>query len=285
MTATLTVTPLSDALGAEIGGVDLAAELDPATAAAIKQALAEHIVLLFRGQDFGPEDQLRFARYLGPVADRPKPAGYLTPESSSRNPGIAFVSNIRDEDGKPIGVIPDGEMWFHHDTSYKETPDRATMLFAIEVPESGGHTMWANMYRAYDSLPAETRRALEGKLVLNVYDYAVTGQVDLGDGPIDSEHARHPVVTTHPVTGKKALFVSRLMSVRLEGMEKAESDAVLATCFDHAERPDIVYRHQWRPGDFIVWDNLASTHARTDFPMAARRLLRRCKVSGEALRE
>ena len=279
----ITLTPLCDALGAEIGGVDLAAELDPATAAAIKAALADHIVLLFRDQDFGPEDQLRFARYLGPVADRPKPANYLTPGSSNRNPGIAFVSNIRDDDGKPIGVIPDGEMWFHHDTSYKETPDRATMLFAIELPESGGNTMWANMYRAYDSLPAETKRALDGKLALNVYDYAVTGQVDLGDGPIDAEHARHPAVITHPVTGKKALFVSRLMSVRLEGMEKAESDAVLLRCFEHAERPDNIYEHRWAVGDFIVWDNLATTHARTDFPMASRRLLRRCKVSGEGI--
>ena len=279
----ITVTPLSEAIGAEISGVDLAAELDPATAAAIKTALAEHVVLLFRNQDFGPEDQLRFARYLGPVADRPKPAGYLTPKSSNRTPGIAFVSNIRDEDGKPIGVIPDGEMWFHHDTTYKEVPDRATMLYSIEVPESGGHTMWANMYRAYDSLPAEIKRTLEGKLALNVYDYAVTEQVDLGDGPIDAEHARHPAVITHPVTGKKALFVSRLMSVRLEGMERPESDAVLATCFDHAERADIVYEHQWAVSDFVVWDNLASTHARTDFPMASRRLLRRCKVSGEGI--
>ena len=279
----ITVTPLSEAIGAEISGVDLAAELDPATAAAIKTALAEHVVLLFRNQDFGPEDQLRFARYLGPVADRPKPAGYVIPKSSNRTPGIAFVSNIRDEDGKPIGVIPDGEMWFHHDTTYKEVPDRATMLYSIEVPESGGHTMWANMYRAYDSLPAEIKRTLEGKLALNVYDYAVTEQVDLGDGPIDAEHARHPAVITHPVTGKKALFVSRLMSVRLEGMERPESDAVLATCFDHAERADIVYEHQWAVSDFVVWDNLASTHARTDFPMASRRLLRRYKVSGEGI--
>jgi len=279
----ITVTPLSEAIGAEISGVDLAAELDPATAAAIKNALAEHVLLLFRNQDFGPEDQLRFARYLGPVADRPKPAGYVIPKSSNRTPGIAFVSNIRDEDGKPIGVIPDGEMWFHHDTTYKEVPDRATMLYSIEVPESGGHTMWANMYRAYDSLPAEIKRTLEGKLALNVYDYAVTEQVDLGDGPIDAEHARHPAVITHPVTGKKALFVSRLMSVRLEGMERPESDAVLATCFDHAERADIVYEHQWAVSDFVVWDNLASTHARTDFPMASRRLLRRCKVSGEGI--
>ncbi len=280
----ITVTPLSDALGAEIGGVDLAAELDPATAAAIKAALAEHIVLVFRDQDFGPEDQLRFARYLGPVADRPKPAGYVIPESSNRNPGIAFVSNIRDEDGEPIGIIPDGEMWFHHDTSYKETPDRATMLFAIDIPSHGGDTLFANMYRAYDSLPAEIKRTLEGKQALNVYDYALTERVDMSATALaEVEHARHPAVITHPVTGLRALYVSRLMTVRLEGMARDESEVVLATVFDHAERADIVYRHRWRPGDFIVWDNLASTHARTDFPDTERRLLRRCKVAGEGI--
>lgn len=281
-----TITPLSDALGANVQGVDLSGALDAETVEEIRAALAEHIVLLFRGQDFMPEDQLRFAGYLGPVASRKLPDGYFVPRSSYDNPGIQFVSNIRDETGTPIGVIPDGEMWFHHDTSYKEHPDRATMLYSIATPAGGGgQTMWANMYKVYDSLPDDVKQALAGKKALNVYDYALTEQVDLTRDLGDVEHAIHPAVITHPVTGKKALFVSRLMTVRIEDMDKAESDALLQTCFEHGERREFIYQHPWRPGDFIVWDNLACTHARTDFPASERRLLRRCKVSGEAVQE
>ena len=280
----ITVTPLSDALGAEIGGVDLARALDRDTVAALRAAWAEHIVLLFRNQDFSAEDQLRFAGYFGSVAQRKLPDGYFLPKSAYDNPGIGFISNIRDDDGVPIGVIPDGEMWFHHDTSYKAAPDRGTMLYCIETPAGGGgQTMWANMYKAYDALPDKVKRRLEGRTALNVYDYALTERVDVTRDLDEVEHASHPAVITHPATGRKALFVSRLMTVGIEGMDKSESDAVLAICFEHGERRGLVYQHPWAPGDFILWDNLACTHARTDFPRAERRLLRRCKITGEGV--
>ncbi len=283
-TMTINVTPLSDALGAEIGGVDLARALDADTAAAIKAALAEYIVLLFRDQEFSPEDQLRFAEYLGPVARRELPDSYTVPETSGHTPGIGFVSNIRNEAGEPIGVIPDGEMWFHHDTTYKEKPDRATMLYCIETPEGGGgQTRWSNMYRAYDSLPDAVKRTLAGRTALNVYDYAVIRQADLSKGLDEVEHAVQPAVITHPATGRTALFVSPLMTVRIEDMDQAESDAVLAACFEAIERPAFIYQHKWTPGDFVVWDNLACTHGRTDFPETERRLLRRCKVAGQPI--
>ncbi len=282
---TMTITPLSDALGADVKGIDLSRQPDAETAAEIRAALAEHIVLLFRGQDFMPDDQIRFASCLGPVANRDLPDDYVIPMSSTETPGISFVSNIRDETGTPIGVIPDGEMWFHHDTSYKEIPDRATMLYSISTPAGGGgQTMWTNMYKAYDSLPNEAKGALAGRKALNVYDYALTEQVEFSRLN-DVEHATHPAVITHPVTGRRALFVSRLMTVRIEDMGKMESDALLKTCFEHAERREFIYQHPWRPGDFIVWDNLACSHARTDFPSSERRLLRRCKVAGIALQE
>lgn len=281
-TSTISVTPLSDALGAEIGGADLSHALDAAAVATVKAALAEHIVLLFRNQDFGPEDQLRFSGYLGPVASRKMPDGYVIPKSSYDNPGIHFISNLRDDQGTPIGVIPDGEMWFHHDTTYKEAPDRATMLYCIETPAGGGgQTRWSNMYKAYDSLPDETKRALAGRMALNVYDYALTEQVDAARDLGEVEHAVHPAVIAHPATGRAALFVSPLMTVRIEDMDPAESDAVLAECFEAGERPAFIYQHKWAPGDFVVWDNLACTHGRSDFPETERRLLRRCKVAGQ----
>ena len=149
----MTVTLLSDALGAEIEGVDLSRPLDEATQKALRDAWSAHLVLLFRNQDFSPEDQLRFARCLGPVASRKLPDDYHIPASSRQTPGIAYVSNIRLADGSPYGTLPDGEMWFHHDTCYKPIPDRATMLYSIEVPAWGGHTRWSNMYKVYDSLP------------------------------------------------------------------------------------------------------------------------------------
>lgn len=278
----LTVTRFSSALGAEIGGVDLAKPLDAATVAAIRASLWEHFVLLFRDQTFSAEDQLRFAEYLGPVARRKYPDGYIAPKTSNQVPGIAYVSNVRDDNGVPVGIIPDGEMWFHHDTCYKPEPDRCTMLFAMEVPKLGGHTLWANMAKAWETLPPRLQRALDGRKALNVYDYAVNDRPDLTR--LDKvEHAWNPAVVPHPETGRKALFVNRLMTCLLEGMSETESRAILGSVFDHAEQHAFIYEHAWRPGDFIVWDNLSCTHARTHFSIGDHRVLRRCKVSGTPL--
>jgi taurine dioxygenase len=279
---TVKVTPLSSALGAEISGIDLSQTLEPPTVAAIRSALWDNFVLLFRDQKFSAEDQLRFAECLGPVARRKYPDGYKAPATSKLTPGIAYVSNLRDENNVPVGIIPDGEMWFHHDTCYKPEPDRCTMLFAIEVPETGGHTMWANMAKAWETLPPALKQALDGRRALNVYDYAVNGRPDLTR--LDSvEHAWHPAVVPHPESGRKALFVNRLMTVLLDGMSEAESRAVLEPVFDHAEQRTLIYEHRWEPGDFIVWDNLSCTHARTHFATGDHRVLRRCKVSGTQL--
>ena len=279
---TATVIHLSSALGAEIVGVDLAEPLDPATIATIRAALWDNLVLLFRGQRFSAEDQLRFAECLGPVARRKYPDGYKAPKTSNVTPGIAYVSNVRDENGVAVGIIPDGEMWFHHDTCYKREPDRCTMLFAMEVPKAGGHTLWANMAKAWETLPTTLQQALEGRKALNVYEYAVNGRPDLTR--LDRvEHAWHPAVVPHPETGRKALFVNRLMTCLLEGMNEDDSRAILEPVFDHAEQPAFVYEHAWRPGDFIVWDNLSCTHARTHFSLGDHRVLRRCKVSGTPL--
>ena len=276
------ITKLDAPLGARIDGMDLSSPLDAATAAQIRDALHEHIVLLFPEQSFGPKEQLAFARALGPVRIREMPADYVIPDSSRELPGIVYVSNIRNQSGEPIGIIPDGEMWFHHDTCYTAAPDLYTMLYAIDVPAQGGNTMWANMRLAWETLPDTLKQAIEGRKALNVYDYAVDAPPDISS--LDKvEHAWNPAVATHPATGQKAVFVNRLMSCRLEGMDESESARILNAVFEHCEQRRFVYEHAWKPGDFIIWDNLSSTHARTHFEQGDARRLRRCKVNGSEL--
>jgi taurine dioxygenase len=281
VTEKLRITPLSPALGAEIHGLDLSGDLDRATVDAIMDAWHRHIVLLFRDQDLDEAAQVAFAARLGEVAARGRPASRRN-EDPNLDTTFTLVSNIRDQTGRPIGSLPDGEMWFHHDTCYTEVPHKGSFLYAIEVPDDGGNTMFANMYKAYDGLPADLKHRLEGRSALQVYDYdrPLAQRIDVSGGLDGIRHFYHPAVISHPATGRKALYVNRLMTARIEGLAEAESESLLAALFDHAERPDIVYRHRWRPGDLIVWDNLCSTHARTHFDPAQRRLLRRCVIRG-----
>jgi taurine dioxygenase len=278
----ISVTPTGAALGARVSGIDLSQELPPDTVDELRAIIHEHIVVVFPGQEFSAHDQLRFARYFGPAKQRKLPDDYEIPKSSREVPGIVYVSNVRDEDGKIDGVIPDGEMWFHHDTCYKPEPDRYTMLYGVKIPRKGGNTLWANMVKAWETLPDDLKSKLEGRKALNVYDYATIGQPDLA-GLNNMEHAWQPAVVKHPVTGRKALFVNRLMSCRLEGMSDAESMKVLNTVFDHAEQRKFIYEHEWTVGDFVIWDNLSCTHARTHFDIGDDRRLRRCKVNGTVL--
>src|SRR5262249_19293765 len=156
-----------------------------------------------------------------------------------------LISNIR-ADGKPIGALPDGEMHFHTDQCHQERPAKASMLYALEVPSTGGNTLFANAYKAYETLPEAVKRRIDGRKALNAYDYdraATKRGTQLGDGvPCYA----HPVVRTHPATGRKALYVNRLMTVRIEGMPQAESDELLDFLFDHQEQRRFVYEHVWR---------------------------------------
>ena len=280
-TAGLDIVPLSPAIGAEVRGLDLSKQLPQETVDRIKDAWHRHIVLLFRDQRLDADDQVRFAGRIGPIAKRGRPA-QRRHEDPSVNPTFTLITNIR-EDGKPIGSLPDGEMFFHHDTCYTEVPHRASFLYAIEIPSRGGNTMFANMYAAYDGLPRALKDALAGRTVLQVYDYdrPLDRRIDVSGGLDGIRHFSHPAVITHPVTGRKALYVNRLMTAGIEGLPRADSDALLDALFEHGERPDIVYQHVWRPGDLLMWDNLCSTHARTDFPPGETRLLRRCVIRGE----
>jgi len=266
--------PLSAALGAEIIGVDLSEEIDDHTFAQIRDAWHRNLVILLRGQELSEEDQVRFAEKFGP------PAVIHTKQFVRNHPAVMLISNIR-EDGKPIGALPDGEMHFHTDQCHQERPAMASMLYALEVPSTGGNTLFANGYAAYATLPDGMKRRIEGRKALNAYDYdsaAMKRGTRLAEGV---PSYMHPVVRTHPATGRKALYVSRLMTVRIEGLPEPESNELLVTLFDHQERREFVYEHVWRPGDLLMWDNRCTLHARTDFSPNERRLMRRVTILGE----
>ena len=281
--STLSVTSFPAALGAEVTGIDLRQPLDAAAIAVIRAAFDQHIVLCIRDQELSEQDQLRAASYFGKVHVRRKPANGRDPGGHWDTP-FMLVTNII-EGGKPIGVFGDGEMWFHHDTSYYAEPHRATLLYAMQLPTWGGNTCFSNMYKAYENIPRALRDRLEGRKVLQVHDYKRRERLDLDK--IDLDRVRHfaqPIFITHPATGCKALYVSRLMSARIEGLSRAESDAALDELFAIAEDPAIVYEHQWRLGDLVIWDNWCSIHARKDFPRDEPRLMRRLTIEGQAMR-
>ena len=275
-----TVSPLSDAIGAEIGGLDLSRPIDPSVVDALRDAFHEHLILLFRGQDLTWEQQIDFAGRFGPLGVRKRKAEDR-PEGKEAD-HMMLITNIR-EDGKPIGSWPDGEMLFHHDMCYVPAPDMATLLYAIEPTREGGQTVFANMHAAYDTLADDLKTAIEGREVLQIYNYIPTLRVDPDDDREKWDHYVQPAVIVHPVTGRKALYINQLMSARIEGMPRDESDAVLAAIRDHLDRPELSYEHAWRAGDLMMWDNYCTCHARTDFPPDQTRLLRRCTVAGEVL--
>lgn len=268
------VRPLSPALGAEIIGVDLSRALDEDIFAGIREAWHQNLVILLRDQTLSEDDQVRFAEKFG------LPAVIHTTQFVRNHPAVMLISNIR-EDGKPIGALPDGEMQFHSDQCHQERPATASMLYALEVPRAGGNTLFANGYKAYETLPAEIKRRIDGRKALNAYDYD-TAATKRGTRIAQGVPSYvHPVVRTHPVTGRKALYVNRLMTVRIEGLPAQESDELLALLFDHQERCEFIYEHVWRAGDLVMWDNRCTLHARTDFSPNERRLMRRITIRGE----
>ncbi|MBX9774923.1 MAG: TauD/TfdA family dioxygenase [Xanthobacteraceae bacterium] len=273
----LTVHPASPVVGARITGVDLARPLSDGVFKDILDAWFQYLVVVFPGQTLDEDQMVAFAERFGPLNKSANPRTH----HNKKNPAIMLISNIR-EDGKLIGAHPDGEMHFHTDQCHQEKPCSATMLYGMEIPSRGGDTCFANAYYAYETLPEALRRRIDGRRAMNVYDY---NHADTRGGTFDIRegvpHASHPVVRTHPVTGRKALYVNRLMTGFIEGMPRDESEELLHQLFIHQERPEYVYAHKWTPGDLVIWDNRCLLHARTDFDASERRLLRRVTVLGE----
>ncbi|NQV57830.1 MAG: TauD/TfdA family dioxygenase, partial [Rhodospirillales bacterium] len=248
---TVNVTPLTPIIAAEITGLDLAKPLDGETVAQLRQAWLEHLVLVFRGQSLTEPEQIRFATYFGePTEINQKDNLDRRPDA---DPRIMLVSNIR-ENGELIGSLPGGELQFHSDSAFVERPLMATVLYGEILPSRGGNTVFSNMYAVLDALEPEIRDRLEGRQANNVFDFVTqvkTGKLD----PETSVHACHPAIRTHPETGRRALYVNRLMTEEISGLPTGENDALLTQLFDMIEREEFLYSHVWQLGDLIMWDN------------------------------
>jgi taurine dioxygenase len=189
-----------------------------------------------------------------------------------------LISNIR-QNGEPIGALPDGEMMFHHDMIHAEVPSKATLLYSVEIPSTGGNTLFASGYAAYDTLDPAIRDRLEGRKAQHHYNYGSTIKGDRR-GTEAFGQCVHPVFRTHEDTGRKAIYVNRLMTVKILDLPEEDSTRLLEQLWDHAEQRAFVYEHVWRKGDLLLWDNRCSSHARTDFPSTERRLMLRTTVKG-----
>ena len=269
------IVPLSPALGAEIRGVDASRSLPAEIFEKILAAWHAHLVIVLRGQQLDEDEQVRFAERFGELSP------IHTSHHSATNKAVMYIGN-RKKDGKIVGALPLGEMQFHSDQCYTERPAMGTMLYSIEIPSAGGNTLFANAYKAYEALPEPTKNRIAGRKALQVYDYD-GGVLDRKKmvAPEAGMSFAHPVVRTHPATGRRALYVNRLMTHHIEGLPEAESDAILATLFETLERPEFVYEHRWRVGDLLLWDNRCALHARRDFNPDENRWMRRVTIKGD----
>lgn len=295
----LNVTRLGRALGAEISGVDLSRPLSEDAFAQVAKAFFDHEVVVFREQKLAPQQQIAFTRRFGELEHHVRKESRL-----AGFPEILIVSNVLDERGRAIGAQDAGRFW-HSDLSYKREPSLLSALYALEVPMQHGRvlgdTAFASAVAAYAALPEEKKRRLEGLRNVHSYRYyraknaeAQKAEVAAG-GRVVQEHVpseeqlrsvpdvEMPLVRTHPVTGRKALFVNEAHTSHIVGLPKGEAEALLAELCRHIVRPEFAYTHRWRPGDLLMWDNCAVQHKATfDYALPLRRLMYRTTVRGSA---
>jgi taurine dioxygenase len=270
-------------LGAEVIGLDLAQALGGDDFATLHRAHLDHHVLVFRDQRITPSQQVAFSRRFGALQIH-----VLRQFQLASDPEVLVISNIK-EDGQPIGLGDAGHYW-HSDLSYKAIPSLGSMLHAQELPAEGGDTLFANQHTAYEALPPHLQRAVEGARAEHSYlaKYAELQKrnpwrPNLTQAQIDEVvPAVHPIVRTHPETGRRALFVSEHFTTRIIGLPEIDSRALLDELFDHSTRPEHIYRHQWQPHDMVFWDNRSVMHLAAGCPEDQRRKLYRTTIEGDA---
>ncbi len=274
------VVPIDAALAAEVRGVDLR-RIDDAGFAAIHRAWLDHLVLLIRGQTLSDDDLTAFSRRFGDLDLAP------IQENGRRfvdgYPEIYVVSNVI-ENGVAIGSLGAGEAVWHTDMSYLDDPPKASMLYALEVPPTGGNTGFTNMYRAYDELPEALQRRVAGLRLKHDGTYNSGGYVREGitatDDPVASPGTYHPVVCTHPETGRRCLYLGRRRNAYIEGLSLAESEALLDELWGYATRDELSWYNTWRVGDLVLWDNRCTMHRRDPFDAGSRRIMHRTQMKG-----
>jgi len=270
------------ALGAEIIGLDLNAPVSVQRIAAIRSALIEHNVVVLRDQRITPAQHIALSRYFGPLQIH-----VLNRFRLAHHPEILIVSNVI-ENGQPIGLVDAGADW-HSDLSYMPTPSLGSLLHTQELPAEQGDTLYANMFKAYDTLPADVKKTLEGRRAVHSYVYRYQRlqklspwRVDLTQQQIDEvPEVEHPVIRTHPENGRKALFVSEGFTSHIIGLPRDESDDLLKFLHEHSIRAENVYTHKWRAHDIVFWDNRSTIHYAAITPQHLRRTLYRTTVEGD----
>ena len=277
------IIPTGAALGAEVRGVDLSKPLTGGQLEVIRQAWDEHLVLTYRGQSLSDPELLAFSRNFGEL-DPPGPNPYGV-EFLPEYPEINVISNVKDDQGQPIGNLGAGEAVWHADMTYVDLPPRAAILHALEVPEGQGDTYFANMVEAYADLPDDLRRAIEGKEAIHDAAHNSAGMLRKGyeevSDPRQTPGARHPLIRHDKATGRTALFLGRRPHAYILGMEPEESDRLLDALWEHATQSKYAWSHQWQKGDVLMWQNLWVLHRRDGFDPDARRIMHRTQIKGD----
>jgi taurine dioxygenase len=275
------ITPLSPHTGAEVRGIDLRRPIDDASRAALNRAFVQHSVLAIRGQTLSPPQMLAAAAVFGEVFPQHN-SRFALPEF----PLVHYISN-QDTYADGTRYIP-GE-GYHTDHSNDRLPPKATMLHAVNLPDRGGDTQYVNMHVAYDTLPERTRKRVDGLRAVHVYQSRFSGRKLMGLAPESKDRVpdqvTHPVVRTHPESGRKALYINPIRIEGIVGMAERDALRLLDELLEHAVQPQHQYRHQWRAGDVVIWDNRALLHkANGDYDMNQLRYLYRLMLKGDTPR-
>ena len=279
----ITVRPSGRSLGADIEGVDLSQPLDDATFGQILDAWAEHLVLRFRGQKLTDDQLAEFSARFGALDDAPiRAAG--TPQHDRRR-DIAVISNIVEGD-KPLGSLGNSELVWHQDMSYKDLPPKASILYGVETPATGGNTEFYNLYKAYETLSDDLKQRIQGLKIKHDATRNSAGQARVGmEGEYTNEKrpgAVHPLVARHPMTGKPSLYIGRRPNAWIVGLADEESDELLDQLWDHIHKSDHTWAQEWQPGDVVLWDNRCTLHRRGPLDPAQRRRMHRTQIRDEA---
>ena len=278
---TLDVVPTGAALGAEVRGIDLI-NIEEGAFGDLMHAWHQHSVLLIRGQSLNDQELISFSRRFGDLDWAPiQENGRRFVEGL---PEIYIVSNVK-VNGEAIGSLGDGEAVWHTDMSYLEVPPKASMLYSLEVPPTGGNTSFCSMYAIYEALPGKLKERIPNLKIKHDGTYNSGGYVRQGvaatDDPLISPGAVHPLVCAHPNTGRLMLYLGRRRNAYLIGLPLAESEALLDELWAFVARPEFTWEHVWHAGDLVMWDNRCTMHRRDAFDPGSRRIMHRTQVKGE----
>ena len=278
----LTLRRLQPRIGAEVCQCDVRA-LTPEQHSLVRRALDAYTVLIFRRQQLSRADLVKFAGQFGPYHVPDDPERYKT--DAPDYPQIFIVSNIKGENGKPIGSLSSGEVGWHSDSSYLANSPETSCLYAVEIPAEGGDTSVCNQAAAYESLPDNLRQRITGRLIKHDQTFNAAGSrrvgVEVLNDPRLTPGTLHPAVCRNPRSGRLFLSLGRRRNAYLDGMELADSEELLDALWTHVTRPEHIYPHAWRPGDLMVWDNRMTMHRRAPFDDSARRLMYHVRLNGE----